>query len=198
MNLLKKSFQPFAAIAFLLLPGVALAHPSHHETATFATGMMHPLLGLDHLLAAAAVGLVAARLGKAWRWALPGIFVGAMFATITVARWAQPMENAEWLVALSLVTLGVWYVAGLRMPMAVAAIVAGFGMAHGYVHASELPGTGGWLPYALGLILTTAIAHALGVKAGIAVNLRVQMAVRIFAALIAAFGAVLLGLGFSS
>jgi urease accessory protein len=48
----------------LLLSGLALslpaaAHPGHAETG-FAAGLLHPLTGLDHLLALLAVGL--------WSW----------------------------------------------------------------------------------------------------------------------------------
>ena len=43
--------------SFGLLPSVAFAHPGH-ETAGMLSGMLHPLLGWDHLLAMVAVGML--------------------------------------------------------------------------------------------------------------------------------------------
>ena len=47
--------------AFALSTGAAFAHPGHggHDNASFAYGFMHPLGGLDHLLAMIAVGFLA-------------------------------------------------------------------------------------------------------------------------------------------
>ncbi len=67
----------------ILLPLPALAHTGH-DAGGFASGLLHPLTGSDHLLAMFAVGLWAASLGgrsgpcrwplsPPWRWAgVPG------------------------------------------------------------------------------------------------------------------------------
>ncbi|EPM83890.1 urease accessory protein, partial [Pseudomonas syringae pv. actinidiae ICMP 18886] len=44
------------ALALLLVPTLALAHPGHGDNGLIA-GISHPLGGLDHLLAMLAVGL---------------------------------------------------------------------------------------------------------------------------------------------
>ena len=48
------------ALALLLTPALAFAHPGHGDNGLLA-GISHPLSGLDHLLAMLAVGLWAAQ-----------------------------------------------------------------------------------------------------------------------------------------
>ena len=59
--------------------GLASAHPQPGAGASgLAAGLFHPLLGLDHLLAMFAVGLLAAQLGGRALWLLPTAFLGLM------------------------------------------------------------------------------------------------------------------------
>ena len=48
------------ALALLLTPALAFAHPGHGDNGLMA-GICHPISGLDHLLAMLAVGLWAAQ-----------------------------------------------------------------------------------------------------------------------------------------
>ena len=48
------------ALALLLTPPLAFAHPGHGDNGLMA-GICHPISGLDHLLAMLAVGLWAAQ-----------------------------------------------------------------------------------------------------------------------------------------
>ena len=48
------------AMALLLTPAIAFAHPGHGDNGLIA-GISHPIGGLDHLLAMVAVGLWAAQ-----------------------------------------------------------------------------------------------------------------------------------------
>ena len=63
--------------ALILVPVLAQAHPGH-GAAGFTHGLIHPLGGLDHLLAMFAVGLWAAQKGGRALWALPAAFLGVM------------------------------------------------------------------------------------------------------------------------
>jgi len=182
------------AAASVLLPALAFAHPGHDETATFMSGFLHPLLGLDHMLAALAVGLLAAQRKSIGRWALPASFVLAMLAAFIVAREMPAWPAAEMLVAISLIGLGAAYFLGGRVPLLGAIVVTLFGAVHGYVHGIELPGEGNWIVYALGLALATAFAHALGVSIGTRVDPRIRLAAKVAAVMIASAGAALLGM----
>src|SRR2546423_1340689 len=67
-----------AAAALVMFPDVALAHTGHGDASGFAHGFMHPLGGLDHVLAMVAVGLYATMIGGRALWSVPATFVGAM------------------------------------------------------------------------------------------------------------------------
>ena len=71
-------------LATIAIPTVASAHPGH-EGAGFVHGLLHPLGGLDHILAMVAVGLFAARLGGRALWLVPASFVTAMAARVSSA-----------------------------------------------------------------------------------------------------------------
>src|SRR3546814_13386165 len=71
--------RPAVAVALVFGAGTASAHPGHDVTGCTG-GFVHPLGGLDHLLAMVAVGLWASQLGGRMLWALPAAFVTAMIA----------------------------------------------------------------------------------------------------------------------
>ena len=56
-----------------------LAHAGHDQS-SFEIGFLHPIHGLDHLLAMVAVGLLSARMDVKKMWTLPAAFVGMMAA----------------------------------------------------------------------------------------------------------------------
>jgi len=69
------------AAAFALVPSLALAHPGLPGHAhDLAGGFLHPLGGIDHVLAMVAVGLFAAQLGGRALWLVPASFVAMMAA----------------------------------------------------------------------------------------------------------------------
>jgi urease accessory protein len=59
------------ATAMALSASPALAHTGIGETTGFVHGFMHPIGGLDHVLAMVAVGLFAALLGGRALWRVP-------------------------------------------------------------------------------------------------------------------------------
>lgn len=66
-----------AATASIFLATPALAHPGHVDPLGLAHGLIHPLSGLDHILAMIAVGLYAAQLGGRAVWHATGIALGS-------------------------------------------------------------------------------------------------------------------------
>src|SRR5437660_135307 len=93
-----------AAASLALVPTVAFAHPGH-EGPGLVAGFLHPLGGVDHIIAMMAVGLLAARLGGRALWLVPASFV----ATMTVAGLAGVaglgLPYVETGIALSVVVL---------------------------------------------------------------------------------------------
>ena len=55
-------------------PATAFAHVRGGEAVGFTSGVLHPISGLDHVLAMIAVGLWGAQLGVPAVWLLPVTF----------------------------------------------------------------------------------------------------------------------------
>src|SRR5260221_12820305 len=94
-----------AAALLALAPTVAFAHPGH-DGASLISGFMHPLGGLDHIIAMVAVGLLAARLGGRALWLVPASFVAAMAMGGLVGVAGVALPYAETGIAISVVVLG--------------------------------------------------------------------------------------------
>lgn len=160
----------FAALALpaLLLPQAALAHAGHGEAAGLAHGFLHPLGGADHVLAMVAVGLLAALRGGRALWALPAAFLALMAAGAGLGLAGIPLPLAETGIALSIVAFGLAAVFGLGLPVsALAALVGGFALFHGYAHGAEMPEAASGLVYGLGFLAGTALLHAAGLGLGL-------------------------------
>lgn len=155
--------------AALLAPGLALAHPGH-EAGTVMTGVMHPLGGLDHVLAMVAVGLWGAQRGGRALWAAPLAFLAAMVAGGALGLAGVGLPMVEPMILASIVLLGAAVAMALRLPLAAALpAIALFGLAHGHAHGAEGPGQG-MAAYALGFVLATAALHGVGVATGLALG----------------------------
>ena len=155
-------------ILLALLPSPALAH-SGHQTGGFSAGFAHPFSGADHLLAMAALGLLAAQLGGRALWALPLAFVAAMLAGGMLGAGGLGFPGGEPLILASVMVLGAMVALALRPAMlGLLTMAALFGAAHGWAHGAEGP-AGGFLVYAAGFAVATALLHGLGIVAGKAI-----------------------------
>ena len=153
-----------SALPLALFAGAALAHPGHggHESASFFSGIAHPVTGLDHLLAMLAVGLLAAREKGTARWALPLVFVVTMLVGAGLGALGVGLPAVEGGIALSVLVLGLLVAFVVRLPLAVAGgLVAAFALFHGYAHFAEM-GHGSLLTFAIGFAVATAALHAAG------------------------------------
>ena len=160
------------AASLVLMPSLALAHPGLPGHAhDLASGLMHPIGGLDHVLAMVAVGLLAAQLGGRALWLVPASFVAAMAAAGIAGMSGIALPLTETGIALSLIVLGGAIALRLAMPVAAAmALVGFFAIFHGYAHGIETPETASGLLYGLGFVAATALLHGLGVGIGLLVG----------------------------
>ena len=146
----------------------ALAHTDGTGAAGgFVSGVLHPLLGPDHLVAMVAVGLWGAFLGRPAIWLLPIVFpsVMAFGGALGIAGVALP--GVEIGIAGSGVLLGLAVAFGWRAPLGVAAALAGaFAVFHGHAHGTELPEAAAPLAYAAGFVLCTGALHLAGIAFG--------------------------------
>lgn len=150
------------AFALLLSPALAFAHPGH-DHAGVMSGITHPILGLDHLLAMLAVGLWASQQqGKAWL-ALPLTFVATMLIGGLLGFAGIELPLMETGIAGSVLALGLLVALAVRPPLPLAAgLTALFALSHGMAHGLELPELASPWGYAVGFIVATAFLHAAG------------------------------------
>lgn len=152
----------------VLTPSLAFAHSGGFHVHGFLAGVEHPVLGLDHLLAMVAVGIIAARAGGRGILIVPLSFVSAMVAGALLGMAGVGLPSLETGIALSLVVFGA--MVGLIRPMplaAAAALTALFGVFHGNAHGLEIPESAGGIAYAAGFVVGTSMLHAIGAMSGI-------------------------------
>lgn len=155
-------------LPFLMLPSVAQAHPGHGAATGLASGLAHPLLGLDHLCAMVAVGLWAAQRGGRALWAVPLAFVSAMTLGALAGTSGYAIPFAEQGIAASVLILGILIASAIRLPLAGSVILVGtFALFHGFAHGAEIPSTASGLAYGTGMVITTAGLHLSGIAAGL-------------------------------
>jgi urease accessory protein len=158
-------------LALCLIAVPAAAHTGHGEVSGFTYGLMHPIGGLDHVLAMAAVGLLAYLIGGAALWGLPLAFIAAMAAGGVMALYGFALPFVEAGIALSVVVIGAMVALGKNTPgLLAAALTAVFAVFHGHAHGAEMPATASGLSYGIGFMLATALLHAGGILAGFALG----------------------------
>ncbi len=147
---------------------IAAAHIQPGEAAGFLTGLLHPISGLDHVLAMIAVGVWGAQLGAPAVWILPVTFPMVMAFGGTLGLMGVALPGVEVGIAISALALGVLVFAEARPPLAVAALVVGFfAIFHGHAHGTELPEGQSGLLYSVGFVVATGCLHAVGIALGL-------------------------------
>ena len=155
-----------AALFLVALP--AWAHEGGGQAAGFLSGMLHPVSGLDHVLAMVAVGLWGAQLGAPAIWLLPVAFPLVMAFGGFLGLMGVPVPGVELGIALSAVLLGVMVATQSRPPLGVAiALVGFFAVFHGHAHGTELPAGASGLLYSVGFVIVTGLLHATGIAVGL-------------------------------
>lgn len=158
-------------VAASIAPSVAFAHPGHEAEAGLALGFVHPLGGLDHLLAMVAVGLLAFQLGGRSLWLTPVAFVSFMVLGGSLGAAGVGLPLVEVMIALSVVTLGALVALRVRWNAALAAtIVAAFALFHGQAHGAEMPAQGSAAAYVAGFVMATVLLHGIGIFLGYLVS----------------------------
>lgn len=150
----------------------ALAHVGPHaglgQTGSLLDGLVHPLTGLDHILAMVMVGVLAVRLGGRAMVLLPASFLGLMTVGGILGVAGIDLPFVEIGIALSVLVLGLAIAADVRAPPVAAALLVGlFALAHGHAHGAEMPESAGGLAYGVGFVMATAVLHGLGLGLGV-------------------------------
>jgi len=151
----------------LTLVEPAFAHAEDEGGVGFLTGLFHPALGLDHLLAMLSVGILSAQIGGRAIWYVPATFVLVMIVGGIMGMKGIALPFVEAGIAISVLVLGIALAAEKYIPVWVAVVSVGiFGVFHGHAHGTEMPMIANpWL-YGMGFVTGTAIIHLVGVYVG--------------------------------
>lgn len=157
-----------AGVLFALMSGHASAHVGHGEVDGLMHGFMHPIGGLDHMLAMVAVGLLAAVLGGRALWMVPAAFMVMMAVGAGLAMSGFELPYVELGISASVVALGVAVALEIPLPLTFAMGLAGFfALFHGAAHGAEMPVDASGASYAAGFLAATALLHLAGIGLGL-------------------------------
>jgi urease accessory protein len=159
---------PTAATACaLLLPLVAYGHSGHGSESHAASGFLHPFTGWDHLLGLLAIGLWAGLAGRREALKISVAAMGMLGVGLMVGVLGVGSGLAEAGVVASLLLFGLLVALAIRLPLGVAAGVAGsFVLFHGWAHGLEAAG-GASAFYLAGFMMGSAVVFLAGVFASI-------------------------------
>ncbi len=164
----KRNLGVLIATFSVLITTTVQAHTLEAETTSGLAGLMHPFLGLDHLLAMLAVGLWAAQQGGSRLWQLPMVFLGMMLVGALLGQTGFALPSIEAGIASSLLILGLMLTFAIRLSIMPSMLMVGlFAVFHGYAHGAEIPQTVALIDYAVGFMLATAALHVLGIGLGL-------------------------------
>jgi urease accessory protein len=154
-------------MAAVVTPFAAFAHTGVGAAAGFSHGFMHPISGLDHMLAMVGVGVWASQLGGKKRFIVPAAFVGMMIIGGILGMAQVPFPAVELGIAGSVVAIGLLMALERNMKTVyAAALVAAMAFFHGHAHGTEVPEAASVLAYAIGFIFSTAGLHIAGISLG--------------------------------
>lgn len=196
---MKRAISILAAVS-VLTPVAALGHTGAGDTHGVVHGFMHPVTGLDHVLAMVAVGILAALLGGRAIWLVPASFVALAAVGGLLGVQGVPVPFVEFGISASVVLLGLAIALQARLPLGwTVGLVGLFGLYHGYAHGAEMPADASGFAYGAGFLAATAMLHIAGIGLGLGIAHMARRSATRFAqaggAAIALAGIVLLARG---
>lgn len=185
------------AVAALLPAQSAFAHTGVGATTGLGAGFLHPLEGLDHVLAMVTVGLWSGFVLPRRFWVGAVTFMASMALGAGFGFLSGPLPFVETGIVLSIIVFGLLTLfaspAQVRgVTLASLAAIAGFALFHGHAHAAEASGAA--LAYVAGFLLSTGLLHLGGIGLARIIARRTLM-VRGIGAAVATGGAAMLLLG---
>jgi urease accessory protein len=189
-TVMRRSAIVLSTLSLLAISPVAFAHPGHLAGSGFATGLLHPFTGLDHLLAMIAVGLWAAQRGGRYLYIVPASFVTMMAVGAIAGAAGFSLPLVEPGILGSLIVFGLLIALDARLPLVAGmAIIGSFALFHGYAHAVEMPAQAHLAVFGSGMLLSSIALHLVGIGAGRLGKARIhQVALRASGGLIAVVG----------
>jgi urease accessory protein len=158
----------------LLLATPVMAHTGYGVHG-FESGLSHPLLGADHLMAMLTVGIWSALALNTKRWLGPATFIGGMSLGAILGLNGVALPLLEPSIALSVVMMGLLLLAFTRIPtQASLGLIGLFALFHGNAHGLEAPLGGTVAAYMAGFLFSTTLLHVAGLGFGSLLRTQVQ------------------------
>ena len=152
-------------LLLILSSMMAFAHTTTLESGSFGSGFLHPISGLDHILAMVGVGMVAFFASKKGYLTLVA-FMGAMVLSAIAGYSGVTFLSVEEGILISIaVVFGLIGFANKLPINVIVSVVAFFGLFHGFAHGVEF-GAGNFTLYILGFTLSTLLLHLSGMAIG--------------------------------
>lgn len=153
---MKKILALLSVVSSSSFSSVASAHALHDSGASFFAGVVHPLLGIDHVLAMIAIGMWGCQMLTRRAWRMPAAVAVAMAAGALLAPSIVAAPVLEWFIIASVCALGLLVVCKQHVRMLYAyAVIACFAFVHGAAHAVEQPAEFSTFAYLAGVLLAS-------------------------------------------
>lgn len=162
---MKATTKLLTTLALLAGSTAAMAHMGHgtHAEGSFMSGLLHPVLGLDHLLAMAAIGFWSVRQSRSMKNITPVFVVGGMILGAGIAFAGFAMPGIETGIVLSVIVAGILIAAMAKFPTAVGGtLVVAFMVFHGFAHGTEMPTGASLAAYLVGFSIATLALTSAG------------------------------------
>lgn len=148
-------------LAFVV-SGLAFGHTGMMEHGGVGSGFLHPVSGLDHILAMIGVGMVAFHASMKKHLLLVA-FMGAMILAAVAGRYGIPFFGVEEGILLSVAVVFALIGFADRLSLSILfPVIAFFGLFHGYAHGAEF-GTGSFISFITGFSISTLLLHLTGI-----------------------------------
>ncbi|MGP4845606.1 HupE/UreJ family protein [Marinobacter sp. 1Y8] len=151
------------ATGLMVTATAASAHAGHDAGTGFTSGLLHPMLGLDHLLAMAAIGFWSVRQSATLKNSTPLFVIGGMILGAAIAWGGMSLPSVETGIALSVLLAGILIATMAKLPTVVGGtLVAAFMVFHGFAHGAEMPAGAALVAYLVGFSIATLVLTFLG------------------------------------
>lgn len=159
---MKLATKLLSAAALLAASTAASAHTGH-GTGGFTSGLLHPMLGLDHLLAMAAIGFWSVRQSTTMKNATPAFVIGGMILGAVLAWGGLSLPGVETGITFSVLLAGIMIATLAKLPTAVGgSLVGAFMVFHGFAHGAEMPEGATLVAYLTGFSIATLLITFVG------------------------------------
>jgi len=151
------------AIALVLLfQSSAYAHSTETINASLLSGLLHPLIGLDHLLAMIAIGLWSSQQKVFNKPATLTIIAGSLFVGFIISHLLPfyPLLEPTLAASILIISLFSLFAAKLNARLSLYVIIF-FVLHHGFAHGSEMQ-AGISALYLIGFIACSLLLQILG------------------------------------